>query len=116
MLFPDLNDEMQAARSTLQSFNELITDLLKNYKASLLFGLFLYFLIPQVKITVNNTFSAVYFFLKNCFNFLTTLLKHILNILHFLTNREAYNFFNEKTIQELKNKDDKIKELEEKIK
>jgi len=76
----------------------------------------LYFFIPQVKSTINNTFGAIYFFLKNCFNVFTTLLKHILNILHLLTNKEAYNFFNEKTIQEIKDKDNKIKELEEKIK
>lgn len=98
-MLQNLNDDIAGATQTIRSFKELLQE------AGTL-GFFTFFLL----------FCVIYIFSQKVRSVFNSFLIFCVNTLHLLINKEKYIFWNEKTIQELKDKDQEIKELKEKIK
>ena len=98
-MFQDLNNDIVGATQTIHSFKELL-------QAAGTLGFFAFFLL----------FCIIYIFSQKIRSVFNNAVVFLINTLHLIINKEKYIFWNEKTIQELKDKDLEIKELREKIK
>ena len=98
-MFHDLNNDIVGAKQTIHSFKELL------HEAGTL-GFFAFFLL----------FCIIYIFSQKIRSVFNNAVVFLINTLHLVANKEKYIFWNDKTIQELKEKDLEIKELKERIK
>ena len=98
-MFQDLNNDIVGATQTIHSFKELL-------QAAGTLGFFAFFLL----------FCIIYIFSQKIRSIFNNAVVFLINTLHLVANKDKYIFWNDKTIQELKDKDLEIKELREKIK
>lgn len=98
-MFQDLNNDIVGATQTIHSFKALL-------QAAGTLGFFAFFLL----------FCVIYIFSQKIRSVFNNAVVFLINTLHLVINKDKYIFWNEKTIQELKDKDLEIKELKERIK